>query len=178
MKGKFKMCNCNKNFHCITNTTYTPDTSLVLAMSNTNNISNRARFNFIVNRCISNIVTGSPVQIYITGLNGQGAIPVYTKFGNSYPLYSDLLSKYYTRLCNGTAFLGSIFYLQMCYNFIMQKQSQNQSNTKKNTKIIFNPKSNVMYQDVLTNNKGTKSVLTIKYDSKDPAFIRHILGDE
>ena len=93
------MCNCNKNFHCITNTTYTPDTSLVLAMSNTNNISNRARFNFIVNRCISNIVTGSPVQVYITGINGQGAIPVYTKFGTSYPLYSDLLSKYYTRFC-------------------------------------------------------------------------------
>lgn len=60
----------------------------------------------------------------------------------------------------------------------MKKQSKNQSNTKKNTKIIFNPKSNILYQDVLTNNKGTKSVLTIKNDSKDPAFIRHILGDE
>lgn len=44
----------------------------------------------------------------------------------------------------------------------MQKQSQNQSNTKKNTKIIFNPKSNILYQDVLTNNKCTKSILSNK----------------
>ena len=46
----------------------------------------------------------------------------------------------------------------------MKKQSKNQSNTKKNTKIIFNPKSNILYQDVLINNKGTKSILTIKND--------------
>lgn len=171
-------CNSCKNFHRITSLTYTENTSLVLTVTNASNLTNKSKFCLIVNKPINQTVTGSPVQVYVTGLNGQGAIPVYTKFGNSYPLDSDLLAKYYTRLCNDTAFLGSIFYLQMCYNFIMQKQSKNQSNTKKNTKIIFNPKSNILYQDVLTNNKGTKSVLTIKNDSKDPAFIRHILGDE
>lgn len=90
---------CDKSFHCITNTAYTAGTSLVLTMNNTSNISNKAHFDFIVNKCISNVVTGAPVQVYITGINGQGAIPVYTKFGSLYPLYSDLLSKYYTRFC-------------------------------------------------------------------------------
>lgn len=98
-------CNSCKNFHRITSLTYTENTSLVLTVTNASNLTNKSKFCLIVNKPINQTVTGSPVQVYVTGLNGQGAIPVYTKFGNSYPLYSDLLSKYYTRLCNGTAVL-------------------------------------------------------------------------
>lgn len=89
------MANCNscKCFHTITNTVYTADTSLVLTLSNSTNISNRQKFCFCVNRNISSIVTGEPVQVY-ANVNGTN-IPVYTKYGTAYPLYSDLLAKYY-----------------------------------------------------------------------------------
>lgn len=86
-----------KNFHCITNTAYTAGTSLVLTMTNTSNVGNKDHFDFVVNKCLSNVVTGAPVQVYITGINGQGAIPVYTKFGQIYPLFSDLLANEYRR---------------------------------------------------------------------------------
>ena len=86
-----------KNFHCITNTAYTAGTSLVLTMTNTSNVGNKDHFNFVVNKCLSNVVTGAPVQVYITGINGQVAIPVYTKVGQIYPLFSDLLANEYRR---------------------------------------------------------------------------------
>lgn len=86
-----------KNLHCISNAVYTAGTSLVLTMTNTSNISNKSHFDFVVNRCLSNVVTGAPVQVYITGINGQGAIPVYTKFGQLYPLFSDLLANEYRK---------------------------------------------------------------------------------
>ncbi len=89
------MTNCNTcpRFHIISNAVYTADTSLVLTVTNSTNVSNRQRFCLCVNKNISNIVTGTPVQVYIN-INGVNQ-PVYTKYGNAYPLFSDLLAKYY-----------------------------------------------------------------------------------
>lgn len=89
------MSNCNTcpKFHTISNVTYTAGTSLVLTVSNSTNIGNRSKFCLCVSKNISEVVTGDPVQVYAT-INGSN-IPVYTKFGSDYPLYSDLLSKYY-----------------------------------------------------------------------------------
>ena len=89
------MTNCNScpRFHTIASTTYTAGTSLVLTVTNSTNLSDRQRFCLCVNKNISNIVTAEPVQVYTT-INGSN-IPVYTKYGTDYPLYSDLLAKYY-----------------------------------------------------------------------------------
>ena len=54
----------------------------------------------------------------------------------------------------------------------MKKQSKNQSNTKKTTKIIFNPKSNVIYQNIVTdtNNKPLGKII-IENNKKNKNFL-------
>lgn len=80
-------CKCNDDTHRVVTVTYS-GTAIQLEATNTNNISNLERFNLVVCKPVSNLVTGAPVPVTIT-INGVADIPVKNALG--LPLMSNLV---------------------------------------------------------------------------------------
>lgn len=79
------MCRCNKTCHKLENVTVT-DTNVILTVTNSNNISSLDCFNFSTGcKCVSDVVTGSPLPVQIT-VNGT-AVALLNKY--SLPILSN-----------------------------------------------------------------------------------------
>ena len=79
--------NCN-NFHVSTALTYVAGTSLTIATTNSTNIVSKQPFCFALKERVSNVVTGSPVSVFLT-VNGTSA-NLYDKY--HLPVTSDQLT--------------------------------------------------------------------------------------
>ncbi|MBQ6908106.1 MAG: hypothetical protein IJQ28_06985 [Clostridia bacterium] len=79
-------CNCNDT-HRVLTVAYT-GTAIQLTVTDSMNIGNLERFNLVVCKPVSSLVTGAPVPVTIT-VNGTTNIPVKNAFG--LPLMSDVV---------------------------------------------------------------------------------------
>lgn len=84
-------CNSCKYFHKVSGMTYTANTSLVLTTTNSTNISSLDDYCFVFpcSQNPSSVVSGSPVQVYIT-VNG-GNYQLFNKY--HLPVYSNHLQR-------------------------------------------------------------------------------------
>ncbi|MCQ2975152.1 MAG: hypothetical protein MJ211_10150 [Bacteroidales bacterium] len=83
------VCKCNYNQHKVTGMTYTANTSLVLATTDSTNINSLDDYDFFL-PCSQNpktVVTGAPVQVYMT-INGNN-YQLFNKYHK--PVYSNYL---------------------------------------------------------------------------------------
>lgn len=71
-------CNCNNNKHCLETVT-SNSTNVILTVSNSNNISSLDCFYFATGcKCVSDVVTGTPLPVQIT-INGT-AVALLNKY--------------------------------------------------------------------------------------------------
>lgn len=83
-------CNCNPNFHKVTNLTSVgtdTQTGVLMTITNSTNISNLDYFELVLCVNPNTVVTGSPVP-YTIEVNGT-AIPLNNKY--NLPIYTDRL---------------------------------------------------------------------------------------
>ena len=85
------MCRCkNHKVETVVNA----GTSIQLTLTNSTDIGDLERFNLVVCRAISDVVTGDPIPVTAT-INGIAAIPLKNAFGQ--PLMSNVIP--YGRTC-------------------------------------------------------------------------------
>jgi len=80
-------CNCNNN-HYLETVTVT-DTNAALTVTNSTNISSLDNFNLIVNKCIGDFVTGTPLPVQVV-VNGT-AVSLYNRY--SLPVLSNKIPR-------------------------------------------------------------------------------------
>lgn len=80
-------CNCTNNHYLETVTT--SDTAVSLTVTDSTNISSLENFNLIVNKCIGDYVTGSPLPVQVE-VNGT-AVSLYNRY--SLPVLSNRIPK-------------------------------------------------------------------------------------
>ena len=91
------MCNCNPNFHKVTNLTSVGEdtqTGVLMTVTNSTNISNLDNFELVLCVNPSTVVTGAPVPYTLT-VNSE-SVALVNKY--SLPIYTDRLKtrkKYY-----------------------------------------------------------------------------------
>lgn len=81
-------CNCNNKNHCLEKVVIT-EKNVALTVTDSTNISNLECFNLIVNKCISDFVTGAPLPVQIV-VNGT-AVSLLNKY--SLPVLSNKIPR-------------------------------------------------------------------------------------